>query len=549
MNKFEDCERIDVTNISNKFYRTRLSVYLSLFIVLMSLSTQALTLVHGPTATIVAANPDTPISGATIIVTGPQGLGFSVTTPEGHYIITQGLKAGTYDVSVLAEGYIVKNVGGVSVTVGVETKNIYFNLKRSGGVSGKVTDSVSGKPLVNITVTASSQNQFGYETLTDSEGNYKIITNLASGTYIISATSPTGYFSKTISGMSVTTGVETKEVNLALDRSGVISGKVTTLLDVYGLPTKDGQPLKGITVRAFSSDGKGFAGFANTVSDGTYTISTGLGTGKYTVTYAANVFVKSIQNVTVVAGQETSDVNLALNLPDQPPSGTIRGKVTDADNKPINGAPVTAGSAHDYTDANGDYEISGSLPTGTYTVEVKMKGYVPQNKTGVKVTEGSVTSNIDFEMPMIPPGQSGKISGTVTGEENPLGVPKTGNIKITVKDEKGKPIVGVSISSTGQPSGQSVLNGVSGADGVVSFSDLKPGSYTFWGSMTGYVSASGTGNVVANGSADVSITLQAKASGGGGSGGIPGYASGSVFVGVVVAVAFTLFNRRKLSRY
>jgi hypothetical protein len=407
---------------------------------------------------------------------------------------------------------------------------------------------VSGKPLVNSTVIASSQTQFGYETLTDSEGNYKIITNLATGTYIISATSSTGYFSKIISGVSVTAGVETKEVNLALDRSGVISGKVTTLLDKWGLPTENGQPLKGITVRAFSSDGKGFFGFANTESDGTYKISTGLGTGKYTVLYASGVFVKSIQNVTVVAGQ-TSDVNLALNLPDQPPSGTIRGKVTDVGNKPINGASVTAGSAHDYTDANGDYEISDGLPTGNYAMEVKMIGYVPQNKTGVRVTEGSVTSNIDFEMPMIPPDQSGRISGTVTGEENPLGVQKSGKIKITVKDEKGKPIVGVSISSTGQPSGQSVLNGVSGADGVVSFSDVKPGSYTFWGSMTGYVSASGTGNVVAGGSADVSITLQAQASGGGGSGGIPGYVSGSVFAGVVVAVAFMLFNRRRFSEY
>jgi hypothetical protein len=593
----------------------------------MGLSAQALTPVQ--------ANPDVPISGAMIIATGPEGYGFDVTTPEGRYIITQGLKAGTYNVSALAEGYISKNVGGVSVTVGVETKNINFSLKRSGGVSGKVTDSASGKPLANVMITASSQNQFGWFALTDSDGNYKIITNLASGTYNVSAVFLTGYFSKTISGVSVTAGVETKGINLALDGSGVISGKVTS--------SSGGQPLKGVMVTSISSDGKGFTGFAQTESDGTYKINSGLGTGKYMVTASSGMSFDSVQNVNVVAGQETSNVNLVLNITPPQPSGTIRGKVTDTSNKPIEGATVSAGSGHDSTDANGDYEISSGLPTGTYTVEVTMNGYIPQNKTGVTVTAGSVTSNINFQMPKIPLEQSGKISGTVTGEENPLGgkpatsitcapnptsaklgdsitvsgaitpavagakvsldykmgstevsrdattgsdgkysdtyqptvagswtvsaswtgntqyngavsqpvaftvsqPPSTGSVKVTVKDKDGKPIVGASISSTSQPSGQSALNGVSGSDGSASFTDVKPGSYTFQGSMSGYVSASGTGNVAAGSSADVSIILQAQSSGGGGGGGIPGYPYEALVVGIVLAcVLLWLLQRR-----
>ena len=355
-----------MTSIISKLNRTRFSVCFIVFIVLMNLSTQALIPI--------LANPDVPISGAMIIARGQEGYGFDVTTSEGRYLIAQGLKAGTYNITTLAEGYISKNVGGISVSVGAETKNVNLRLERSGGISGKVTDSGSGKPLANVMITASSENQFGWFAVTDSNGNYRIISNLASGTYSVAAMSPAGYLSKTISGVSVTKGVETKGVNLGLIVSGVISGKVTS--------TSGGQPLKGVMVTAISSEGKDYTGFAQTESDGTYRINSGLGTGKYMVTATSGMGFNSVQNVNVVAGQETSNINLTLTVTPPQPSGTIRGKVTDTSNKPIQGATVSAGSGHDSTDANGDYEISSGLPTGTYTVEVDMNGYILQSKIG-----------------------------------------------------------------------------------------------------------------------------------------------------------------------
>jgi hypothetical protein len=60
------------------------------------------------------------------------------------------------------------------------------------------------------------------------------------------------------------------------------------------------------------------------------------------------------------------------------------------------------------------------LATGTYTVFVEATGYLPQNMTGVNVVEDQITSNIDFQMSKIPPAQSGTISGTVTGDLNPI---------------------------------------------------------------------------------------------------------------------------------
>ena len=51
-----------------------------------------------------------------------------------------------------------------------------------------------------------------------------------------------------------------------------------------------------------------------------------------------------------------------------------------------------------------------------------------------------------------------------------------GDLKVTVKDKDGKPIVGASVSSTTQPSGQQALSGTTGSDGTVTFSGVAPGA-------------------------------------------------------------------------
>jgi hypothetical protein len=124
-------------------------------------------------------------------------------------------------------------------------------------------------------------------------------------------------------------------------------------------------------------------------------------------------------NVTVIAGTETPNVDFGFTV-SPTPSGIIMGMVTDIDDKPIANVWITAGSGEAYTDENGEYVISSGLATGTYTVFAEASGYLPQNITGVGVTEGLITPNINFQLSKIPPGQSGTISGTVTGDPNPI---------------------------------------------------------------------------------------------------------------------------------
>lgn len=363
-----------------------------------------------------------PVEDAFVYASGAEGQGFGYTTTDGsgHYSLSKGLKTGNYTVTVWAVGYLMGNTDNVQVTAGQTTTGINFDLQLSGAVSGTVTDAVSSNPLSGIMVVAYTEGGgFGWQAITGSDGKYDIATNLATGSYNITVLNPEGHIAQS-SVQAVTAGAEVKNVNLALQRSGIISGKITT---------PGGAPLNGVTVLASSSGG---SGHATTNATGDYTMSSGLGTGSYTVMATSLsggfVFNQTSSPVSVIAGQETSGVDLQLTVTPPMPSGIITGQVTDVSTgKPIANASVTAtgslgGSGSTSTDSNGDYTISSGLgTTGSYNVTASAPGYQDQLKTGVSVTVGAVTSGVDFQL-SISSAQSGTITGTVTGA--PSAVPE-----------------------------------------------------------------------------------------------------------------------------
>lgn len=368
---------------------------------------------------IVYAATGVPIANAMVIASGTAGSGYATTSPSGQYTIDKGIPTGTYTVSVIKEGYLEAEVENVQVTVGSETTGINLYLSLSGGISGKVTNAVSGLPISNIAVYAFAANgSFGWYGSTDSNGNYNIFTNLATGTYNVSAFMPEGYSMKSTTA-TVTAGVQTTGVNLALDPSGIISGMITT---------PDGAPLANVTITAVAGEGQ-YYGFAQTDATGHYRISSGLGTGTYEVMaiYYAGGMIPSMNTTEaiVTAGAETSNVDLQLTVSPPPASGIITGKVTDASSsRPIVDAHVVAsgpsGNGQADTDGDGNYAISSGLGTGTYSVTASAPGYQQQSKSGVSVTVYQTTANIDFQLSPVPPAQSGKISGTIQGDANPI---------------------------------------------------------------------------------------------------------------------------------
>ncbi len=197
---------------------------------------------------VVYGSSGVPLSSASVYVSGSEGSGYTTTDGNGNFHISDGLPAGNYTVGAFKVGYVDTETTGVIITAGHETTvDLYMN--RSGGISGKVTDSATSIAIPNISVFAtlsSGGGTFFGSGMTDVAGNYEINMNLGSGTYNVSVLYPKGYVSKTESPVNVVAGSITTGVNLALDKSGIISGMVTA--------SPGGQPIANASVTAFSSD-------------------------------------------------------------------------------------------------------------------------------------------------------------------------------------------------------------------------------------------------------------------------------------------------------
>ena len=361
---------------------------------------------------IVYATSGVPIENALVGASGPNGSGGTLTNSTGAYLINEGLESGNYTVEVIATGYLISNSTGVKVTVGHTTSPVNFFLNPSGVITGKVTDAVSSAALSGVLVYAvpSTGGAFGWSAITNSSGDYTIATDLNTGTYNVTTFNLAGYINGKISGVSVTAGAVTAGENLALARSGIISGRITAY--------PSGQPLANATIVA--NYGTNF-GTAVSNATGYYRIASGLASGNYTVVATYHYGFNETSDVSVVAGSETPNVNMYIVVTPPPPSGIITGKVTDLDSgKPIVGASVeadggAAGSGSAITDASGTYVISKGLGTGTYNVTASAKGYNSTTVTGVSVTVSQTTPNVNLQLSQIPPAQSGSIAGTVTG--------------------------------------------------------------------------------------------------------------------------------------
>ena len=418
---------------------------------------------------VVYAAPLIPLEDAYVTASGPEGYGSASTDSSGHYSITEGLMTGNYTVTASAHGYLDAKIENVTVTGGLETSNVNFLLNVSGAISGKITEVGTALPLQSVWVTAESSVSGGIsETdFTDANGDYFIYTNLPTGTYNVTASYSTGHITKDTSGIAVTAGIETKNVNLALDKSGIISGTVTDSISSL--------PLPDISIFVSSAAGA-FSGYALTNSSGKYRVNMNLATGSYNISvlFPEGHLSKEISGIAVTAGLETT-ADFTLD-----PSGIISGRVTAIPGgQPVANASVSAysggflyfGSAD--TDTNGYYRISNGLGTGTYTVMAYF-GSDFNMTTGVNVVAGSETSDVNFQLTITP-------SGTITGR---------------VTNTTGSPIEGALVLAEG-PAGSGDAYTDNNGDYSIS-SGLGTGTYTVNASATGYSMISVT---------DVSVTV------------------------------------------
>jgi hypothetical protein len=121
-------------------------------------------------------------------------------------------------------------------------------------------------------------------------------------------------------------------------------------------------------------------------------------------------------------------------------------------------------------------------------------------------------------------------------------VSTTGNLKVIVQDKDGVVIAGASVSSSSQPNGQPALSGTTGTDGIATFFEILPGTYTLQASKVGYVSGSAQWNVASGSTGSIGITLQGQSSGGGG---VPGFPYETVAIGILLTIWITLSRAKR----
>src|SRR5205823_3781389 len=128
---------------------------------------------------------------------------------------------GTYSIISRASCYVNNTVVGVHIT-GHSTTTQNVSLTPScGGLTGKITDSLTGHPIGGAVVTTTPGS---YAASTDSGGVYRI-PSMPKGTYSLTATKSC-YATTTSIGVKIMAGSNTKNMSLA-PSCGSVTGKVT----------------------------------------------------------------------------------------------------------------------------------------------------------------------------------------------------------------------------------------------------------------------------------------------------------------------------------
>lgn len=163
--------------------------------------------------------------------------------------------------------------------LGVSLGSMAASADPTYSISGVVTDT-SSTGVAGMTVALTEPGPTTVTTTTDSGGNYNF-SNLAPGDYTVSTSTASGYTSAS-SGVVTIGTADLTNIDLAVTRFGVLSGKVTN---------GTGLPANSIEVYADYWDGSSWSTHGNisfAASDGTYSIQAVDTTGEYRIVFEIN---------------------------------------------------------------------------------------------------------------------------------------------------------------------------------------------------------------------------------------------------------------------
>ena len=297
-----------------------------------------------------------------------------------------------YNLSAECYGYSELAVVSVIVT---PSNTTWVNLTVRGGlIYGTVTE--DWEPVVDANI---SLDDFSLNTTSGSDGSYTM-DGLKGGTYSLTATAvnhdplirivtlPIGGFARLdfalASQMGSISGIVLHATSLESIEDANVSVRV------------EGPPSVTITV--------------TTEVDGSYYVPN-LPEGTYSVTVSLEGFnTSTLEGVEVVSGADTTDVDVFLEEKATKLLGTVRsGTVL------LVGANVSVWGTEYYglSSIEGKYEIDG-IPTGIYTVEASLQGYLNVTVPEVGITRGSELQ-LNFNLTGLPGALYGIVVDAVTG--------------------------------------------------------------------------------------------------------------------------------------
>ena len=335
----------------------------------------------------------TPVAGASVTVSNASGT-VATTTTDSNGVFTATLSAGSYNLTLNADGYLEETFSGVPITASETTRGTFPLSPSSSGTTGFVNGTVTngtGAPVAGTTVTAYGPSSV-QTTTTDASGNYSVVVEEG---FVGLEYSASGY--GVHSEFDEVTAGSTTHVDVTLSEPGTIAG---TVVD------ENGDPISGATVDVWGPS----SGKTTTDAAGSYSLS--VGAGEYTVEVRASGYpARTVRGVEVnVSGTTTVDARLRK-------PGFITGTVQDGQGNPLGNVWVGAedGSrlAWAVTDSSGRFNIS-AVP-GNYSVT----GFGPNGEVvsaggSTRVTVGNTTDlgTLEAVSPTIVDSEVRHVGGT-----------------------------------------------------------------------------------------------------------------------------------------
>ncbi|MGE3965126.1 MAG: carboxypeptidase regulatory-like domain-containing protein [Planctomycetota bacterium] len=365
-----------------------------------------------------------PVANASLSLR-PTGEGFGMPTMtrsevDGSYRFLGGLSAGEYELRAQASGFAATTIGAVSLSAGQAT-SLNVSLERERVIRGIVVADAGGA-VAGATVIARGPDERLRPVVSDPDGRFEIVgLGVAQLEVIVRAE---GYQTWRRSDVATDVG----ELRVVLEPSYALSGWVLdaeTREPVAGAnlvarnldaanapeePTDRAARAPGLRLAARGATGRG-----RSADDGSFRLDE-LAAGTWSLTVEADGFVGTQLEGLLVPG---GTVEVLLD-----PGARIRGRVTDRDGAPIQGAQVRVTTltaepedaattpastarprprtnrpvGRGTTDENGAYVVSG-IPTGLFRVLFEHTEYEPVQRDGVLVAPGADSPEVDEVMP------------------------------------------------------------------------------------------------------------------------------------------------------